>query len=210
MENSKPTNRRALLKAATGALLAGALPRTLLARRPRAPLRPAPGRLEELRSRHAREPAARQRPVDGLDSPALGRHRLAAHAVEQLVRQRQEHACRQRPALRRALPDGRVRRQRAADAGSGLARPDPRPRRELEEAVRRRRVAGRPAPVAAADRPAAAGRHRQEDRAADHLGRAHRRRQGPAHLRLDRAEHLPRAEGERLRHRRHQDHAGDR
>jgi hypothetical protein len=31
MEDSKPTNRRALLKAAGGALLAGALPRTLLA-----------------------------------------------------------------------------------------------------------------------------------------------------------------------------------
>jgi transglutaminase-like putative cysteine protease len=31
MEDSKPTNRRALLKAATGVLLAGALPRTLLA-----------------------------------------------------------------------------------------------------------------------------------------------------------------------------------
>lgn len=31
MEDTKPTNRRALLKAATGALLAGALPRTLLA-----------------------------------------------------------------------------------------------------------------------------------------------------------------------------------
>ena len=31
MEDLKPTHRRTLLKAATGALLAGALPRTLLA-----------------------------------------------------------------------------------------------------------------------------------------------------------------------------------
>jgi hypothetical protein len=46
----------------------------------------------------------------------------------------------------------------------------------------RGRVGRRPAPVAASDRPDAAGRHRAQDRQPDRAGRPHRRRQGPAHL----------------------------
>jgi hypothetical protein len=112
-------------------------------------------------------------------------------------------------ALRRALPGGRVRRQRTARAGSGLARPDPRPRKTGRSQYPGARVAEdlrlwlrRPTcmPLTASSRRPPNRSPRREDR----------RRQGPAHLRLDRAEHLPRTEGEGLRHRRHQDHAGDR
>ncbi|OQC13671.1 MAG: hypothetical protein BWX79_00996 [Alphaproteobacteria bacterium ADurb.Bin100] len=176
----------------------------------RAPVCAPAGQLAHLRGDDPRRHSQGAKRHARVAARSFGQHRLAAITGKRLCHQRQSPHDRRREVRRPHPVRGVCRRRNQALRGADQPREDPQPGRRLEQEAAGCRGPGNPSVLDPSDADAAYRRHRAQDRACGHQGRHYRRGEGPPALRLDRGQHVPRAQGARLRRGRHQDHAGNR